>query len=161
VYGGFREADIALTWAQALQSVLVSRGHYTMLTRTDSITPCPLGTRVQKARLFAADLLLSLHCNASPDGSADPRGTECHYRLSQHLAEVFSSTVAASLGLKNRGAVANPELAVLKGPMPSVLLELGFLSSPTDRTAMTDITARSLAVMALATAIEREVTPCA
>lgn len=152
VYSGVREADVALLYAQALERELLARGASCFMTRPDERTPVPLTWRAPAARNNGCTHLVSIHCNAAESESA--RGTETCYRiLNGPFAQRIQTAVVSALGLRDRGIVARDELAVLKGGMPSALIELGFLSNPADRARLLDPTAPLLVAHRLADAL--------
>ena len=99
-----------------------------------------LTARVREANAWGADVFLSLHTNAAARESAS--GSEA-------LIYSYSSTVANGLatdileemtrltGLANRGVIERPGLYVLRRTnMPAVLVEMGFISNPSDAALM-------------------------
>lgn len=67
---GVREKDVVLDIAHRAAPLLARElGISTLLTR-DTDTRVPLEERVAKANAFGADLFVSIHCNAEPQGSA-------------------------------------------------------------------------------------------
>jgi N-acetylmuramoyl-L-alanine amidase len=66
---GLREKDVTLDIAHRAAPLLARElGISTLLTR-DSDVYVPLDERTARANAFAADLLISIHCNASEDGA--------------------------------------------------------------------------------------------
>lgn len=66
--GGLREKDVTLDIAHRAAPLLARElGISTLLTR-DTDVYVPLDERTARANAFAADLLISIHCNASEDG---------------------------------------------------------------------------------------------
>jgi N-acetylmuramoyl-L-alanine amidase len=71
---GLREKDVTLDIAHRVAPILAHElGVETLLTR-DTDVFVPLDERTARANAFHADLFVSIHCNASPDGEA--RGVE-------------------------------------------------------------------------------------
>ena len=93
------------------------------------------------ANTWGADLFLSLHCNASVDASAS--GSEAlvfsRFGTSYSIAEVLLTALTEATGLRNRGVLIRPGLYVLRRTrMPAVLLELGFITNPSDAALLRD-----------------------
>lgn len=93
-----------------------------------------LRNRAFEANNWGANYFISIHTNSSVNPSAN--GFEAYvYRLgsvSEKLADSIIESVIKSLGQKNNG-VKSANFAVLRRTnMPAVLLELGYLSNPTE-----------------------------
>ena len=152
VYAGVREADIAMTYAQALERELTVRGASSWMTRPDEHATAALNWRAMAARTVGCTHLVSIHCNAAESETA--HGTETCYRIpNDGMARRVQAAVVSALGLRDRGIVARDELAVLRGGMPAVLVELGFLSNPEDRRRLLDPNAPTLVAHLLADAL--------
>jgi N-acetylmuramoyl-L-alanine amidase len=100
-----------------------------------------LRRRVADANAWGADYFISLHTNASSNPSAS--GIEA-FAFSQSspafaLGEDILAALSASTGLRNRGMkVRNGLYVVRKTAMPSVLVELGFITNPSDARLMSE-----------------------
>ena len=98
-----------------------------------------LQTRVRAANNWGADYYISLHTNASTitsasgvEGYAYSEGSQ-GYVLGEYITESLSSIT----GLENRGMFVRPSLYVLRRTrMPSVLIEMGFISNAEDANLM-------------------------
>jgi len=183
--GGFSEADLMLTFARELKEVLLRDGAFavTMTRETDDFVP--LETRISLAHQAGAQVFVSLHADAIPEGeavgatvytladaasdAASQTLAERHNRddllagvdLSRQddqVAKVLmdmaraqtqprTDRLAAALvaaikgaGLKmHRHPHQEASFAVLKSAdIPSVLVELGFLSSQSDLERLSD-----------------------
>ncbi|MEZ5726272.1 MAG: N-acetylmuramoyl-L-alanine amidase [Paracoccaceae bacterium] len=196
---GLREADLMLDFARELTEKLIRAGFEVVLTRRhDDFVG--LEARMTEARASKADLLISLHADALPEGQAagaaiftwnseaddrasrqlasrhdradlvaglDLAGTDdqiaatlmdmaradTHPR-SQALAQHMSASLAqAGLALRRR-PIKGAAFSVLKSPdIPSVLLELGFLTDPGDRANLIDPAWRARMATAVAAAV--------
>jgi N-acetylmuramoyl-L-alanine amidase len=139
--GGLEEADIVLAWALTGKWVLTRAGIAVWLSRDDDTDETPLMTRDERATEAGCTHFVSLHCNAA---SSNASGTESFFRdaRDQSFAASILSAAVATLGLTNRGLKqdsASPpgRLAVLDFAGPATLLELGFITSATDRRVLT------------------------
>ena len=100
-----------------------------------------LRVRVDEANSWGADYFVSIHTNASVEKSAN--GTEVlvysQPSTSSALAEDILRELTEITGLASRGVKSRPGLYVLrKTTMPAVLVELGFISNPSDAQKMRD-----------------------
>jgi N-acetylmuramoyl-L-alanine amidase len=145
VAGDVTEADIAMTWANELRSILIARKHRVVRTRVDAKDPAPVWRRDDIAASYGGDIMISLHCNS---GQASATGAEVFYRGTDDkpMAERLSAAVATTLGIRNRGAKTEAQsqhasLAVLEFDK-CWLIELGFISNAGDRTKMLDASLR-------------------
>lgn len=142
---GFREQDIVyrigLLTAEALRGygfdVRLSRP--TADTQLGTSNTSSLAARVNDANSWGADYFISLHTNASDYPTAS--GSEAFVFRRNSEAEVLAEELLIQLhyatGLQDRGVIARPGLYVLRRTrMPSVLVELGFITDPIDAELM-------------------------
>lgn len=178
---GVQEKTLTLALATKTAALLEKEGIKAILTRSTD-QQLPLNQRTAIANYNRADLLVSVHLNASPVPSA--RGTETYYMSreatdlwstqlaakenaagpeagvspseggldmvlwemaqtsvlveSAALAEIIQQEFNALLGISDRGVRQAP-FAVLEGAqMPAVLVEVAFLSNPTEARRLAD-----------------------
>ena len=196
---GLREADLMLAFARELTEKLIRAGFEVVLTRRkDEFVG--LEARMTEARASGADLFISLHADALPDGQAAGASvfiwnSQADDRASRQLAsrhdradlvagldlqgtddqiagtlmdmaradtqprsEAFAKHMSAHLsqaGLAlHRNPVKGAAFSVLKSPdIPSTLVELGFLTDPSDRANLTDPAWRARMAQAIAGAV--------
>ncbi len=93
-----------------------------------------LTARVREANSFGADILISLHTNASVNPESN--GIEAliysrESRVSFGLADDILEELTEITGLRNRGIIERPGLYILRrSNMPAVLVEMGFITNP-------------------------------
>ncbi len=78
-----------------------------------------------------------------------------HLVASQRLASLIQEELNLALGLRNRGVKQAPFRVLLGAAMPAVLVELGFLSNPSEETKLQDPEYREQLVEALVRALMR------
>ena len=138
---GFTEAEANLAIAQRLQPLLERAGARVLMTRTDA-GAVELGARPRMAVEAGADLLVSVHNNAVPDG-VNPftsNGTSVYYfhPHSVDMARHFQAELLRELGLRDIG-IGRADLALVRATaMPSVLTETMFLMLPEQEAALRD-----------------------
>ena len=143
---GLREQDIVFRIGILLADLLRANPEFevrlsrpTEQTQIGTSNTTSLRRRVEDANAWGADYFISLHTNASELTSAS--GTEA-FAFSRSspafaLGEDILAALSASTGLRNRGMQVRSGLYVLrKTTMPSILLELGFISNPGDAALM-------------------------
>ncbi len=144
---GFYEQDITYDIGVRLFNLLSANPDFT--PRLSRPTPdTVLGTnnsssltaRVREANSWGADVFLSLHTNAALNERAT--GSEAliystESGVAAGLAEDILEELALTTGLRNRGVIERPGLYVLRRTnMPAVLVEMGFITNPTDAELM-------------------------
>lgn len=136
VYGGIREADVALAVAHFLRDECLARGWSVAMTRRDNDEPSALRYRVSKLRAADADCIVSIHCNAADSPQA--HGTETLHAGYEWVAETVNKRVCGALGTRNRGAKHRSDLAILRYERIAILVELAFLSNERERAILID-----------------------
>ncbi len=94
-----------------------------------------LAARVADATAWGADYFISIHANASTN--PEYNGSEVYIyseaSRSYPLAESILNQIVAEVGTRNNGIHVNPRLYVLRRtPMPSLLVELAYITNPSD-----------------------------
>jgi len=146
---GLREAVVNLAVSKVVKSTLEASGVSVLLTRSDD-TRLVLTTRSALVRKLRPSAMVSVHHNASPDGTRTAPGTETYYQYrspqSKRLAgliyeEVFRALsqfqvpwvgqvdAGAKYRLNERGGDFYHMLRETAGT-PSTIAELAFISDP-------------------------------
>ncbi|PAF28724.1 N-acetylmuramoyl-L-alanine amidase family protein [Paenibacillus sp. 7516] len=133
---GKYEKDFNLAVSLKVQALLQKHEDIqTVITRQDD-TELSLQQRVEMAELNQADIFISIHGNKFT--TPDPNGIETLYSRieSKTLADVLHTHIMPAAGLKDRGVKMVSLHVTRETSMPAVLLELGFMSNPTDEALM-------------------------
>jgi len=130
---GSTEKQVTLPLALAVEKELEKTGAEVIMTRTEDVY-IGLYDRVKMAGEVKADLVLSLHYNALPQGQNPHRhhGTSVHYYHSQsfNLASSILEEIRSGIGWEGDG-LRYQDLAIPRlTECPSVLIENAFLSHP-------------------------------
>ena len=144
---GLRESDANLAVSLALAHMLEEAGAEVILTRNADV-PVDLSARVPLADSRGAELFVSIHQNALPDG-LNPlvnNGTSVFYNQprSLPLARAIQRRLVQRLGVRDLG-VARGDLAVTRGTwIPSVLTEGLHIIMPEQEAALRTAKGREL-----------------
>lgn len=136
---GYREAQANLAVALELQRLLLTAGAKVVMTRTTD-TPIDLNPRIVMAEAQGAEVLVSIHNNALPDG-VNPftnNGTTVFYNHapSLPLARAVQDGLVQQLGLRDLG-VGRGDLALVRPTwQPSILCEGLFMIVPEQEAAL-------------------------
>ena len=162
---GTLESDVALTVCQYTKEFLEASGHEVMLTRSAPDADVnELYVRTAMAQEWGAELFVSVHCNAFSDPDAHgfevwtTRGQDDSDALATALFEAIESNFPQLSGRKDTsdGDVDKEAgFAVLKGGMPSALIELAFISNPEEELILRDPDYQKLFGLAISTGIQR------
>ncbi|MBM3462731.1 MAG: hypothetical protein FJX76_11575 [Armatimonadetes bacterium] len=143
--GGLREADANLAVALAFRDLLTARGARVVMTRETDRTvaashDAELATRVTVGKEAGGDLFISIHHNARPviADSRVARGTYVYYyrQQSADLARALTEPLAKAAGESDRAWVWRSFHVTRQPFMPSVLVEITFISNPDMEAAM-------------------------
>ncbi len=136
---GDKEKDITLKIAKYLETELLKRGADPVMTRSDD-SYVGLQERVDIANYNGAEVFISIHGNALPDG-LDPNehsGTSIYYYYNQSkpLADVIINKIISELGLNN-DKVRQASFAVVRNTNAlSILIETAYLINPEDNSKL-------------------------
>ncbi len=127
---GTREKDINLDVSMRLKELLEGAGAHVVMTRW-SDDYVSLYERAFLANYLFADLFVSVHANNHRNYSI--HGSEIYHlpgRLeSMLLAEKVAANLALNTGLVSLGVKTNDFVVIRETQMPSILVEMGYLSN--------------------------------
>ncbi len=136
---GLREGEANLGIGLEVKRLLEQEGARVFMTRTEDV-PLELWPRVDLAERAGADILVSIHNNALPDG-VNPfanNGTSVYYNQprSVPLARAVQAALVRRLGVRDLG-IGRGDLAMVRTTwMPAVLTEGLFMIVPEQEAAL-------------------------
>ena len=143
---GLVEQDLTYKIGIILADLLRQNGNFevrlsrpTAETSLGTSNATSLRARVDDANSWGADYFISLHANASSNSSVS--GSEALVYSQPSTASELATDILYWMnritGLRNRGVITRKGLYVLrKTVMPAVLVEMGFISNPSDAALM-------------------------
>ncbi|EYO75319.1 N-acetylmuramoyl-L-alanine amidase [Staphylococcus aureus DAR3933] len=126
------EKDYTLKTAKELQRTLEKEGATVKMTRTDD-TYVSLENRDIKG-----DAYLSIHNDALESSNANGMTVYWYHDNQRALADTLDATIQKKGLLSNRGSRQENYQVLRQTKVPAVLLELGYISNPTDETMIKD-----------------------
>ena len=136
---GLYEGDAVLAVAQALKPMLERAGATVIMTRS-AAGAVALGERPIIARRADADVLVSIHLNAHPDGVNPLRnngtGTYYFHAQAEPLAREVQRGMVKWMGLRDLGINYNNLALARPTWMPSILCEGAFIIVPNQEAAL-------------------------
>ena len=141
VSGNAVEKTIVMNTANKLKQKLEAAGAIVKMTRTGDTYPS-LEQRVQFAKNNYGEIFISLHANAASSSSA--QGTETFYSISANdnqkediaLATFINSEIVKNANMKDRDVKPGDYYVIRNLYIPSVLVELGFVTNSEDRSKL-------------------------
>jgi N-acetylmuramoyl-L-alanine amidase len=130
------EKNIVLSVAKKVKQKLESAGAKVIMTRESDVYKT-LEERVQIAKNNYAELFVSIHVNS---GSPAASGTETYYDTSKNpngyesylLAKAIEQQIVNNVDMNNRGVKDYDYYVIRNNNVPSVLIELGFITNSSD-----------------------------
>lgn len=149
------EKDKTLDVAQRLRQILQDEGYRVILTR-DSDVFVSLPERMAIANSHRGATFVSIHFNCAPRLGANGIETYYYRRDSASLAASIHRNVVAAAPTENRGIRRRGFFVLRKTAIPSVLVECGFLTNPTEGRLVQAGSYRQQLARAIARGIQRE-----
>jgi N-acetylmuramoyl-L-alanine amidase len=152
------EKDKCLDVGLRLRSLLMASGYRVIMTR-DSDVFIPLPTRVAIANAHPGATFVSIHFNCASRSGAN--GIETYYYRSDSagLAQSIHRNVLSGAPSENRGIRRRGFYVLRKTAIPSVLVECGFLTNPTEGSLALTANYRQTLAAQIARGIQRQPAP--
>ncbi|WP_083244593.1 N-acetylmuramoyl-L-alanine amidase [Lysinibacillus fusiformis] len=143
VKGSVSEKSITLKVSTQVKQLLENAGAKVYMTRTGDTYPS-LQDRVDFTQANYGEIFVSVHVNSAANTSA--QGTETYYAISTgdmyqediDLATFVNNQIVSNLNMKNRGVKQEQYYVIRNMVIPSILVELGFLTNTEDHNKMTN-----------------------
>lgn len=167
---GLQEKDIALAVSFLVRDYLVAAGCEVVMTREsdmdvsypNSDATTELQARCNVSDNFAADIFVSIHCNAA--GSDQALGTETYYYAASSrgrlLAAYIQQQIVGSLGTVDRGIKSSPLYVTGHIQAVAALAELAFISNLDDAALLGDPAKRDEFARAISRGITDFISDC-
>ncbi|UZJ24690.1 N-acetylmuramoyl-L-alanine amidase [Rhodococcus antarcticus] len=159
--GDVAESDVVWDIATLLEGRMTATGMETLLTRSQSTSPADV-ERAALANSWGADLVLSLHADAHRSPRAEgvatfhfgnPEGTSSS--MGELLASYVQRELVVRTGMLDGRTHARTWELLRRTRMPTVQVELGYLSNSGDLAQLADPRVRSTVADALLVAVKR------
>ena len=159
---GLAESEVTLDLARRIEGRLSAIGATVLFTRSATTSPDDL-SRAMMANQAAADITLSLHCDTTDHPQANGVATFFYGQerfgawsaVGQHLAELIQREVVARTGLTDCRTHARSWVMLQRTQMPTVRLEVGYLSHHQDAARLADPAFRDTLAEAVVIALQR------
>ncbi|MEG4865562.1 MULTISPECIES: N-acetylmuramoyl-L-alanine amidase [unclassified Microcoleus] len=150
---GIQEKEIVLDISYQVARLLEQQGVQAVMTRTDD-SEIDLEPRVSLAERVNATLFVSIHANAINMSRPDISGIETYYFDSgKDLARVIHASILDGTGATDRRVRQARFYVLRKSSMPSVLVEVGFVTGAEDAARLSDPAYRSQMAASIARGI--------
>jgi len=148
IHNGIIERDYVLAMAHRVARLFDNNSNIDIVLTREENTSVSLSDRAAFANNLNADLFISIHVNAAqfPSGAINyiANGIETWYNFgeleraannlftSRQFATIIQQNLVAGTSSANRGIWYGDMIVLLETEMPSVLIELGFLTNPAE-----------------------------
>ncbi|MEG4209444.1 N-acetylmuramoyl-L-alanine amidase [Microcoleus sp. S13_B4] len=148
-----QEKEIVLDISFQVARLLEQQGVQAVMTRTDD-SEIDLEPRVSLAERVNANLFVSIHANSINMSRPDISGIETYYfENGEDLARVIHGSILQGTGATDRRVRQARFYVLRKTSMPSVLVEVGFVTGAEDAAKLSDPAYRSQMAASIARGI--------
>lgn len=144
---GVYEYQLTLTIAQQLQTELTNRGYTVYMTRTSHDVNISNKERAEYANSVGADICIRIHANGADSSLANGALALAPSASNPYVADLSADSIRLSqcilndycntTGMKNCGVTTSDTMTGINWcNMPVTILELGYMTNPSDDTNM-------------------------
>ena len=135
---GLYEKDFTLNLSKKVKEILEKEQKIQvyMIREDDTFISTKDKYRPKFANELDADLYISIHGNTFEDSEVSGTETYYYHEKFKLFAEIMHKHVANSTGFNDRGVRVKDLFVVKDTDMPSVLLEIGYLTNPQEEQKM-------------------------
>lgn len=164
VSSGVPEYQFTLNVAKALKKELAGRGYQVVMTRTKNDVNISNKERAVKINKSGADICIRLHGDG---GASSAKGASALYPSAQNpyvgklskkslkLSKCIMATYCKETGINNRGCIQRDDLTGTNwSTVPVTLIELGFMTNPSEDRYMQSASGQKAMVKGLADGID-------
>ena len=162
---GVYEYQLTLAISQQLQAELEKRGYTVYLTRTSHDVNISNMERAQYASSVGADIAVWIHANGSDNASVSgalalaPSSSNPYIAYlsdsSWNLSKCILDAYCAATGMRNQGVSTSDTMTGINwSTVPVTILEMGYMTNPTDDVNMEDPAYQARMVQGIADGID-------
>lgn len=151
---GLKERDVVRNISLELGNILLNEGYSVIYTRQGD-TSLTLEDRAAVASISGAELLVSVHANASTNRATAGTMTFYHLASSRSLAGYIQAELLNRLQREDKGVRLANFLVLRSCPIPAVLVEVAYISNPAEEKLLADAVFQRRAAEAMALGIKR------
>lgn len=147
------EKHITLDISKRVATLLEKKGYVVYMTRETDAT-VSLQDRVEISEDISPEIFVSIHVNSS--NSESPNGIETHYYKdnSLDLAKTVHASMLNHISANNRGLFKSKFYVINHTTAPAILVEIGFLSNPSERAQLVSESRKQATAKAIAEGID-------
>ena len=162
---GIYEYVLNLTIAQALKTELESRGYQVVMIRDSHDVNISNKERADIANASGAEILLRIHANGSENSEVSGTMTICNtadspynsaiYEQSRKLSDDVLTHMVDKMGSQNRGVWETNTMSGINWcTIPVTIIEMGYMSNPTEDEQMQDYDYQVKIVLGIAAGVD-------
>ena len=162
---GVYEYELTLAISQQLQMELQNRGYTVYMTRTSHDVNISNMERAQYATSVGADIAVRIHANGAENASVSgamalaPSSSNPYISYlsgsSWNLSQCVLNSYCQATGMRNQGVTGSDTMTGINwSTVPVTILEMGYMTNPTDDTNMENPSYQSQMVQGIANGID-------